>query len=380
MFSIVFASNSILNVVDINMMRFIIATLLVAKAAISFGQLNFVNPYRTSTKMEIIARTKIDEQHAALNADFFYKGTKSRMEYTSNDTTFKHRQLKRITLFGKDGDVQYDSLIVAPNDYLVKQFLRKDSMLIVRSLMSSGLQGVDTFIYSRSKELEEQRAESLVKTFAYNDRGWLVLKREITPLATTEEHISYFPDSITVVETKKGKYNKDIRKYFFYFNNRSQLVKDSTYILEQFYSLSNPDSLYHSNTSSFAVAYKYDSEGNHICTEQEGTRYEILYKDEKVVEEKTFSNGELLSRIAYEYLGDGIVKKNCYNADDTEPYEVRFITSKNGVVVGYISINTLSEPGQKEVMRLDNNGRMLSSCSVVLGEDADCKQVEYVDY
>ncbi|WP_320054106.1 hypothetical protein [uncultured Acetobacteroides sp.] len=391
------------------MLRFILALILIAKSVASFGQFYLINPYALYTKAQVIANLKRDEGYAKLNADFFFKGTSKRVEYSSNDTLFKNRQLRRLTLFGLDGNVQYDSLIVtpndysvyesladdsvltdvkvpnnsslaAPNDYLVKQLVREDSMLFVKTIRNGRLQQLDTLLFYKNGDLAWYRTGSHVKHFTYNDKGWLVSKREITSIDTTEQKICYFPDSITVVETKKGNYNQDMRKEFYYFNKSSQLVKDSGYVREQLYDTSSPYILRYSDTTSSCTAYKFDSDGRHISTVSKGTKFEILYQDGKAIEEKIYSNGELEYRKVYEYLSDNTVKESKYNPDETSPYEVNYITSKNGVVVGYTSIDSISKPIHKEIKLLDDRGRMLSSCSVTLGESADCKIMEYTDY
>ncbi len=383
--------------------------MLIAKSMMSFGQFYLIDPYESYTKAQVIANLKKDDGYAKLNADFFFKGTSKRVEYSSNDTLLKSRTLKRVTLFGVDGSMQYDSLVVASNDnlanqfinevseltngriqldsliaapynYFVRQLTRKDTMLTLKYVWNGNLKGVDTILLNRNGDLAEYRTESSVKHFTYNDKGWLVLKREITPMDTTEQKISYSPDLITLVDTKKGNYNQDIHKCYYSFNKSSQLVKDSICVIEQQYDLTSPGTLLNTNTSSSFTAYKFDAEGRHISTECDSTKHEILYQNGKVAEEKTFTNGELSSRTVYEDIDDNTVKGSGYTALGTVPFETSFTTRKNGVVVAYTSANKLYEPVQKNVILLDDKGRMLSSCGIALGESADCKVVEYTDY
>ncbi|NPV51651.1 MAG: hypothetical protein HPY60_10730 [Candidatus Methanofastidiosum sp.] len=332
----------------------------------------------------MIDNIKNGNEYYKSNFDLFFKGTKRRLEFNSNDTLFENKNFKRLTVYTKNGGLEYDSLIINNELFITQRLNKIDSMEIVQQFRNNNLYKVDTFIFNKYHDLLEYRTESLRTNYKYNEKGLLVLKTEITPSSRIEKNIQYFSDSIIIIQTKVNKYSLETYEWFYYFNKNTQIERDSTYTLKQSYSPPNFDTFHRSDTSVLTTIYGYDGNQSHISTKMEKTKHEIIYKKKKPCREITNSNGKLFETIEYEYLSENLLKKKYYRDTDTVPHEVKIIKYKDKQIVNYLSINNTFQFEQRNIINLDLRGRILTTCKIVSGDtefnSTDCKLIEYTDY
>ena len=183
----------------------------------------------------------------------------------------------------------------------------------------------------------------------------------------------YFQDSIIVLETEIGRLNHDIRKWYYYFNSNSQILKDSFFTIKQRYKQPNFKTFNQFDTSYYIQNYKYDKNNNLIKAIIGSTKLVMTYKNKRKEEVMIFNlNDEPIEAIKYYYIDNNIVKKHFKN-NELKPSKTERINFLDGLGGIYTTTNA-SQLKNKEIV-WDSKRRIIKQYDI-----SYCSKYEYIDY
>lgn len=359
---------------------------LVLSLSISFksvGQFYQISFTDQKSKDEIINQLTHPNSFLSNNLHFFFKGTSQRTEFTCKDSTLQDCAFRRRTVFGNLGEVLKDS-IVGENKIQTSDLVKVDTTWVRTYYVNGNILERDTFIVDKTNKIRLIKEKGEVFKYYYNPMG--LLNKMITTRyggkETTKKEIFYFKDSITISEITSSIYQHETRKRFYYFNKQSLLVTDSSYTISHRFRPPNLSVVFTGDTTNYCTHYVYDKHNRHIKTISRSSgsppsSFERVFKKNKVISEVNYSSGnQMTSKIIFSYPNRNTIIEKSFRDIRLDMVRTYIYVDKRLREVK--EQNNTFEIGQGRLIKLDNKGRIISSCETT-GEETDCRKMSYTN-